>query len=94
MTTFAQLHLDYAEDIQEVTLYLDQQVQWHIQLFKDELERISVENKRPDHQVNVQLRCMKEALHYLETIKIHAPDFNCDIDAGSDGPAVMQGQHC
>ena len=30
---------------------------------------------------------MKEDLHYLDTITIHAPDFDCDINGSCDGPA-------
>ena len=31
---------------------------------------------------------MKEALHYLHTIKLDAPDFDCGIVGGSSGPAA------
>ena len=31
---------------------------------------------------------MKEALHYLDIIEIHASNFHCDIDGGIDSPAA------
>ena len=31
---------------------------------------------------------MKEVLYFLDKIEIHAPDFDCDIDGDSDGPAA------
>ena len=31
---------------------------------------------------------MKDVLHYLDIVEIHASDFNCDVDSGSDGPAA------
>ena len=45
--------------------------------------RISEQNRRQDHQPNVKLRWMEEALHYLDVIKIHAPGFDCAIDGSS-----------
>ena len=31
---------------------------------------------------------MEDTLHYLYTIKLHAPEFDCHIDCGSDGSAT------
>ena len=31
---------------------------------------------------------MKEALQELDSIEIHDPDFDCDIDGGSDSPTA------
>ena len=32
---------------------------------------------------------MKDTLHYLDTIELHAPNFDWDIDGGTDSPAAM-----
>ena len=31
---------------------------------------------------------MKETVHYLDPFEIYAPNFDCDIDSGSDNPAA------
>ena len=31
---------------------------------------------------------MKEALRYLDTVKIHVHNFDCNINGGSDSPAT------
>ena len=36
----------------------------------------------------MQLQQMKGALHYLYTIKLHVPNFDCGYDCGSDGPTA------
>ena len=35
---------------------------------------------------------MQEALHYLDTVEIHASDFDCDIHCGRDSPAAADGE--
>ena len=57
-------------------------------LFRNEQERISEENRRWDYQVNIQLRWVREMLHYADNIKINAPDCKCNIDGDSDGLAA------
>ena len=32
---------------------------------------------------------MKEVLHYLDTAKLHAFNFDCDIESGSNSPAAV-----
>ena len=39
-------------------------------------------------QEQIQLQCMKDALHYLDTIEIPGPDFECDVAGGGDGPTA------
>ena len=92
VTVLAQLHLDYATERWSLTLNLDQQLKWHLQSFSDEQERISKAIGRWDHPVNIQLRWMKGALNYLDAIKIHGTDFDCDIDGGRDDPAATTHQ--
>ena len=37
-------------------------------------------------QVQLQPRKMKETLQHIENFEIHAPDFGCFIDGGSNSP--------
>ena len=68
--------------------YLDQQLKWHLKLFRDKQENIKKENWKWDPLVNIQFRWMKEALHYLAIIKINAPGFDCDIDGSGGGSSA------
>ena len=36
----------------------------------------------------IQIQCTKDVLHNLDTTKLHAPNFDCDIDGGSNCSAA------
>ena len=36
---------------------------------------------------------MKDALHYLDTIKIYVPEFGLDFDSGNDGCSDIAAGH-
>ena len=51
---------------------------------KRSVRKTEDETNRLTHNSNGE----KKALQYLDTIKSHDPDFDCDIDGGSDNPAT------
>ena len=75
------------------TLYHNHKLKRHLQLFNDEQNRIFKANRRWGHKINIHLRCMREALNYLDTIKIHTPDFNCDIDYRNAALLLLLGSY-
>ena len=79
MTTLAQL--DYTEEGQRFTLDIDQQLRWQLKLFHKKQEKGNEENRRWNYHIHVHLKHMKDALNHLDTIKIHVPDVDWDIDS-------------
>ena len=69
-------------------LNLDQELAQQLQLLKDEQDRICKANRQWDHQLKNTTSVYENALHYMDTIKLHAPNFDCHIDGVCDGPAA------
>ena len=42
-----------------------------------------------EDEVSIQLKCIKEALHYQDTMETHVPDFACDIDSGNNSLLLL-----
>ena len=70
---------------QGMNLLLEQQVTTNLQQIQEEKDRITVANTTRDLQLHKQLWCMNNVLHHLDTVEIHAPDFDHDINGSNNG---------